>query len=111
MTPTSSITGDLLLLVPVLLIAGAATSGFSSLGARISGPLLVVAALPAFLGTALGGLPGRSLLSRLLPHDPTAITLAGTGALLIAIGWGSHLARQHGRSSEAQTLRPTAVEG
>ena len=88
----------------VLLLLAAASSGRSTLGVRTVGPILVVAGLPAFLHGALPGTPLAGLLGDLLPQDPAGISLVATGLLLSALGWGSHLARRQGRTSEQRLL-------
>ena len=57
------------------------------------------------MSQAFPGLPGLGLLGRILPDDPTAITFVATGVLLTSIGWGVHLARRQGRTSELAALR------
>ena len=94
-----------LLAVPVLLGLGTVFTGRSTLGARVVGPLLALAGLPAFASWTFPGLPGRGLFDRMLPDDPTAITFVATGVLLTSIGWGVHLARREGRTSELAALR------
>ncbi|VEG29158.1 hypothetical protein [Actinomyces howellii] len=90
-----------------LLAAGAALTGRSSLGARATGPLLVVVGLPALLAVALPGLPGLAVLDRWLPGDPRAMTLVSTGLVLMALGWGAHLARRRGRLEVLAERRST----
>lgn len=94
-----------LLAVPALLGIGTVFTGRSTLGARVVGPLLALAGLPAFVSQAFPGLPGLDLFGRILPDDPTAITFVATGVLLTSIGWGVHLARRQGRASELAALR------
>ena len=94
-----------LLAVPILLGIGTIFTGRSTLGARVVGPLLTLAGLPAFMSWTFPGLPGRGLYERILPDDPTAITFVATGVLLTSIGWGVHLARREGRTSELAALR------
>ncbi len=101
--PTAQGLGVLLCAL-VLLVAGAAWAGRSTLGARVVGPLLAVAGLPLLL-SGLGRLPGRGLAGALAPADASGISLVGAGAVLATIGWGVHLARREGRLSEARLLR------
>lgn len=93
----------------VLLALAAGFTGYSTLGARAVGPLLVLAGSPALLGAVRPGLPGHDLLARWLPDDPTGISLITSGLLLIALGWGSHLARRQGRATELAALRASST--
>lgn len=88
----------------VLLLLAAASSGRSTLGVRTVGPVLVIAGLPAFLHGAIPGVPLAHLVADLLPQDPAGISLVATGLLLSALGWGAHLARRQGRTSEQRLL-------
>lgn len=94
----------------ILLIMAAASTGSSSLGVRVGGPLLIILSLPAFLG---GGLPGSGLLARLLPGGPGAVEVIAVGLIIISAGWGAHTARRQGRSTELADLRsaPTRLSG
>ncbi|MDU0348097.1 hypothetical protein [Actinomyces sp. MRS3W] len=71
--------------------------------------------MPAVLAQVWPQIPGRSLLTRLLPNDPTGASLLVAGILLITIGWGAHLARRSGRLHELADLRsqqtPTPPQG
>ncbi|MDO4243832.1 MAG: hypothetical protein Q4C85_08775 [Actinomyces sp.] len=86
--------------------AGTAITGRSSLGARAIGPLLVLAGLPALLTVARPGLPGQGAVADWLPGDPRALTLICSGLLLMALGWGAHLARRQGRTEVLAERRP-----
>lgn len=88
----------------VLLLLAAASSGRSTLGVRTVGPVLVIAGLPAFLHGAIPGVPLAHLVADLLSQDPAGISLVATGLLLSALGWGAHLARRQGRTSEQRLL-------
>ncbi|MDO4900965.1 hypothetical protein [Actinomyces sp.] len=98
-----------------LLIPAAALTGRSTLGARATGALLILCALPALLGGVWPNLPGRAALAGLLPDDPTGASLLLTGILLTTAGWGAHLARREGRARELLELRsretPTPPRG
>ena len=89
----------------VLLAAGAFFTGRSTLGARATGPLLVLAGLPALLHGVWPTAPGAAQLARWLPNDPTGVGLIGTGLLLTTVGWGVHLARHQSRVSELVGLK------
>lgn len=106
-SPGASLGGGLLWLAValVLLASGAALTGRSTLGARVTGLLLVLLSLPAMLAHVWPHLPGAALLARLLPHDPTGISLLLTGIVLLTVGWGAHLARRRGRAGELAELR------
>jgi len=100
-------TGPLLVaavLVSLLALAAAgASTARSTLGARVIGPVLVLAAVPALSN---GMIPGGHLVSRLLPHGPNAVVLAAIGIELMAIGWGAHVARRQGRANALATAGP-----
>lgn len=98
-----------LLLAYVLLVLAAGFTGYSTLGARAVGPLLVLAGSPALLGAVRPGLPGHDLLARWLPDDPTGISLIASGLLLMALGWGAHLARRQGRATGLAALRASST--
>lgn len=93
-----------LLAAGLLMLLAAAGSARSSLGLRATGPLLVLLGLPAILSLRV---PFYTRVIRLLPGDPTAITLVGTGLILSALGLGVHLARRDGRLSELAALHPS----
>ncbi len=99
----------------VLLLLGTALTGRSTLGARTTGLLLLLFSVPSLLGQVWPRLPGRGLLTSLFPHDPTGAGLLLTGTLLVATGWGAHLARREGRARELAELRfretPTPPHG
>ena len=99
-------TGPLLVaavLVSLLALAAAgASTARSTLGARVIGPVLVLAAVPALSN---GMIPGGHLVSRLLPHGPNAVVLTAIGIELMAIGWGAHVARRQGRANALARLR------
>lgn len=99
-------TGPLLVaavLVSLLALAAAgASTARSTLGARVIGPVLVLAAVPTLSN---GMIPGGHLVSRLLPHGPNAVVLAAIGIELMAIGWGAHVARRQGRANALARLR------
>ncbi|PHP53105.1 hypothetical protein BW737_005195 [Actinomyces ruminis] len=105
-SPGAALGGALLgpALALVLLVLGAALTGRSTLGARVTGALLVLLSLPAMLAQVWPHLPGTVLLARLLPHDPTGISLLLTGTVLLTVGWGAHLARHRGRAGELAEL-------
>lgn len=92
----------MVLAILVLLVVSTASTGSSSLGVRVGGPLIVVLALPALLGD---GLPGSGLLEWLLPRGPGAVEVISIGLVIMAAGWGAHLARRQGRSTELADLR------
>ena len=89
----------------VLLALGAFFTGRSTLGARATGPLLVLAGLPALLHGVWPTAPGAARLARWLPSDPTGVGLIATGLLLTTVGWGVHLARHQSRVGELVGLR------
>ena len=89
----------------VLLALGAFFTGRSTLGARATGPLLVLAGLPALLHGLWPAAPGAARLARWLPGDPTGVGLIATGLLLTTVGWGVHLARHQSRVGELVGLR------
>lgn len=89
----------------VLLALGAFFTGRSTLGARATGPLLVLAGLPALLHGLWPAAPGAARLARWLPSDPTGVGLIATGLLLTTVGWGVHLARHQSRVGELVGLR------
>ena len=89
----------------VLLTLGAFFTGRSTLGARATGPLLVLAGLPALLHGLWPAAPGAARLARWLPGDPTGVGLIATGLLLTTVGWGVHLARHQSRVSELVGLK------
>lgn len=89
----------------VLLALGAFFTGRSTLGARATGPLLVLAGLPALLHGLWPAAPGAARLARWLPNDPTGVGLIATGLLLTTVGWGVHLARHQSRVGELVGLR------
>ena len=89
----------------VLLTLGAFFTGRSTLGARATGPLLVLAGLPALLHGLWPAAPGAARLARWLPGDPTGVGLIATGLLLTTVGWGVHLARHQSRVGELVGLR------
>ena len=99
-------TGPLLLaavLISLLALAAAgASTARSTLGARVTGPVLILAAVPALSN---GMIPGGHLVSRVLPYGPDAIVLAAIGIELMAIGWGAHVARRQGRANALARLR------
>ncbi|WP_309324393.1 hypothetical protein [Actinomyces stomatis] len=99
-------TGPLLLaavLVSLLALAAAgASTARSTLGARVTGPVLILAAVPALSN---GMIPGGHLVSRVLPYGPDAVVLAAIGIELMAIGWGAHVARRQGRANALARLR------
>ena len=99
--------GDVLLLVVAagLLVAVTAFTGLSTLGARASGLLLLLLAVPALLG---GNLAGRGVLRTVMPHGPSPVDALLVAAALLAVGWGSHLARAQGRSAERAERHETA---
>ena len=102
-------TGPLLMaavLISLLALAAAgASTSRSTLGARIIGPVLVLAAVPALSNDMI---PGGHLVSRLLPNGPNAVVLAAIGIELMAIGWGVHVARRQGRANALARLRSAA---
>ncbi|WP_237564247.1 hypothetical protein [Actinomyces sp. 432] len=89
----------------ILLVVGAAFAGRSTLGARATGILLVLASVPSLLAHIWPQLPGHALAQRLLPNDPTGAGLLLTGIVLVSVGWGAHLARREGRIRELAELR------
>ena len=99
-------TGPLLIaavLVSLLALAAAgASTARSTLGVRVIGPVLVLAAVPTLSN---GMIPGGHLVSRLLPHGPNAVVLTAIGIELMAIGWGAHVARRQGRANALARLR------
>ena len=86
----------------IALAAAAASTARSTLGARLTGPILVLLAVPALSGDMI---PGSRLVSRILPYGPDAIVLAAIGIELMAIGWGAHMARRTGRANALARLR------
>ena len=86
----------------IALAAAAASTARSTLGARLTGPILVLLAVPALSGDMI---PGSRLVSRILPYGPNAIVLAAIGIELMAIGWGAHMARRTGRANALARLR------
>ncbi|WP_258522292.1 hypothetical protein [Actinomyces sp. Z5] len=105
-SPGASLGGALLepALALVLLALGTTLTGRSTLGARVTGALLALFSLPAMLAQVWPQLPGAGLLARLLPHDPTGISLLLAGTVLVTVGWGAHLARRRGRAGELAEL-------
>lgn len=88
-----------------LLALGAFFAGRSTLGARATGPLLILAGLPALLRGTWPAMPGAAQLMQWLPNDPTGVGLIATGLLLTTTGWGVHLARRRGRAGELAGLK------
>ena len=86
----------------VALAAAGASTAQSTLGARVTGPILILVAAPALSNDMI---PGGHLVSRLLPYGPNAVVLAATGIELMAIGWGAHVARRQGRAHALARLR------
>jgi len=109
----SGLLGPTLALVALLL--GAAFTGRSTLGARVTGTLLALLSLPGLLAHIWPQLPGHALLVRLLPDDPNGVSLLLAGTVLVTVGWGAHLARREGRMGELAELRsreaPTPPHG
>ncbi|WP_247595260.1 hypothetical protein [Actinomyces procaprae] len=99
----------------ILLLLGTAFTGRSTLGARTTGTMLVLLSLPGLLTHIWPHLPGHALLLRLLPNDPTGVSLLLAGTVLVTVGWGAHLARREGRIRELTELRsretPTPPHG
>lgn len=99
-------------LVQVVVVT--ALAGLSSLGARATGAILLVAALPALVAGAWPGVPGHALLSGWYPIDSTGTAEALVALALGSAGWGAHLARRQGRgeiqahSRGADTTTPPA---
>ena len=84
----------------ILLLAAAGTAR-STLGARVTGTVLILAGLPSLLwGSLLPSGPAAPLL----PQDPTGTTLVLMGILLSTLGWGAHAARRQGRTAQAAAL-------
>ena len=96
--------GAVLVSVIALAAAGASTAR-STLGARVTGPILILLAVPALSDDMI---PGGHLISRLLPYGPDAVVLAAIGIELMAIGWGAHVARRQGRANALARLRSGA---
>ena len=96
--------GAVLVSVIALAAAGASTAR-STLGARVTGPILILLAVPALSDDMI---PGGHLISRLLPYGPDAVVLAAIGIELMAIGWGAHMARRQGRANALARLRSGA---
>ena len=88
-----------------LVALGTFFAGRSTLGARATGPLLMLAGLPALLRGAWPTTPGAAQLMQWLPNDPTGMGLITTGLLLTTTGWGVHLARRRGRAGELVGLK------
>ncbi|TFH51534.1 hypothetical protein E4J66_11675 [Actinomyces viscosus] len=86
----------------IALAAAGASTAHSTLGARVTGPVLILLAVPALSD---GMIPGGHLVSRLLPYGPDAVVLAAIGIELMAIGWGAHMARRQGRANALARLR------
>ena len=86
----------------VALAAAGASTAQSTLGARVTGPILILVAAPALSNDMI---PGGHLVSRLLPYGPDAVVLAAIGIELMAIGWGAHMARRQGRANALARLR------
>ena len=84
----------------ILLLAAAGTAR-STLGARVTGTLLILAGLPGLLW---GPLLPSDPAAQLLPQDPTGTTLVLIGILLSTLGWGAHAARRQGRTAQAAAL-------
>ena len=96
--------GAVLISVITLAAAGASTAR-STLRARVTGPVLILLAVP---GLSDDMIPGGHLVSRLLPYGPDAVVLAAIGIELMAIGWGAHVARRQGRANALARLRSGA---
>ncbi len=94
---TASILGAL-----VLLVAAGASVGRSTLGARVTGLLLVVVSLPPLVSTTLAE---GWFLYHLLPRGPGPVVTAAIGLTLLVLGWSGHAARRQGRAKELDTLR------
>jgi putative uncharacterized protein (fragment) len=104
--PGKKLTGALGALAALGLLAlGTFFAGRSTLGARATGPLLILASLPALLRGAWPTMPGAAQLMQWLPNDPTGMGLITTGLLLTTTGWGVHLARRRGRAGELAGLK------
>ena len=88
-----------------LLVLGALIAGRSTLGARVTGPLLLLVGLPILLHGVWPAAPGAARLSRWLPDDPTGVGVMASGLLLMTVGWGVHLARRRGRADELAGLK------
>ncbi|WP_256700311.1 hypothetical protein [Actinomyces naeslundii] len=89
----------------IALSAAGASTAHSTLGARVTGPILILVAVPKLSGDMI---PGGHLVSRLLPYGPDAVVLAAIGIELMAIGWGAHMARRQGRANALARLRSGA---
>lgn len=104
--PGKKLTGALGALAALGLLAlGTFFAGRSTLGARATGPLLILAGLPALLRGAWPTMSGAAQLMQWLPNDPTGMGLITTGLLLTTTGWGVHLARRRGRAGELVGLK------
>ena len=89
----------------IALAAAGASTARSTLGARVTGPILILLAVPTLSNDMI---PGGHLVSRLLPYGPDAVVLAAIGIELMAIGWGAHMARRAGRANALTKLRSGA---
>ena len=89
-----------------LLVSVTAFAGLSTLGARASGIVGLLLALPALLD---GRTPGRTLLDTVLAHGPAPATVLLVSMVLIAVAWGAHLARREGRAAERTTRQAASV--
>lgn len=96
--------GAVIVSFAALATAGASTAR-STLGARVTGPILILMAVPALSDDMI---PGGHLVSGLLPYGPDAVVLAAIGIELMAIGWGAHMARRQGRANTLARLRSGA---
>ncbi|AYD91018.1 hypothetical protein D4740_03350 [Actinomyces sp. 2119] len=103
----SLVTTASILAALALLVAAGASVGRSTLGARVTGLLLVLVSLPPLISTAVAE---RWPVHHLLPRGPGPVVTAAIGLTLLVLGWGGHAARRQARTRELDALRASHQE-